>query len=104
MTELTGMAANIKKRCDEARAAGLICKHCGEAIRLTMHGSYHIVSFMTLCRDRNTYVEIEEKTCLYCKEPINWSEIFGWYHGDMRGGWNTSCVDDEHRATFTEED
>lgn len=36
--------------------------------------------------------------CKHCGEKISWSETFGWYHGDIKGGWNTSCEGDESRA------
>lgn len=42
--------------------------------------------------------EITKKQCKHCSEPIQWNDVFGWHHGDMAGGWNTSCADDENRA------
>jgi len=36
--------------------------------------------------------------CKHCGEPIQLTEIFGWIHGELDGGWNTSCEDDRHRA------
>lgn len=36
--------------------------------------------------------------CAHCGKSIQYHEIFGWYHGDMNGGWNTSCEGDETRA------
>jgi hypothetical protein len=31
--------------------------------------------------------------CKHCDRVIKWSEIFGWYHGVMGAGWNTTCLD-----------
>ena len=40
-------------------------------------------------------------SCKHCGRRIKWSDIFGWYHGIIGAGWNTSCADDEHRAEPT---
>jgi hypothetical protein len=41
--------------------------------------------------------------CKHCSKPIYWDDQFGWYHGVMGAGWNTSCADDENRAEPTDE-
>ncbi len=33
--------------------------------------------------------------CENCGAPIEYDEVFGWYHGDIKGGWNTTCKDGE---------
>jgi hypothetical protein len=38
------------------------------------------------------------KNCKHCGESIQWHPIFGWFHGEMGGGWNTSCENDIARA------
>ena len=44
------------------------------------------------------------KHCKYCGKSIQLDEVFGWYHGDIEGGWNTSCEDDQNRAWPTDVD
>jgi hypothetical protein len=36
--------------------------------------------------------------CQHCGKEIQLSSRYGWYHGVMGAGWNTSCADDENRA------
>lgn len=36
--------------------------------------------------------------CRHCIQEIRWTEKFGWIHGHLGGGWNTSCADDENLA------
>jgi hypothetical protein len=31
--------------------------------------------------------------CENCGVEIHYHPIFGWYHGDIKGGWNTTCRD-----------
>lgn len=41
---------------------------------------------------------MHKSICKHCEKPITWDEVFGWIHGVMGCGWNTSCEDDAHRA------
>lgn len=36
--------------------------------------------------------------CKHCGQDIRTTVVYGWYHGTLSGGWNTSCEDDQHRA------
>lgn len=33
--------------------------------------------------------------CENCGVEIHHHPVFGWYHGDINGGWNTGCRDGE---------
>jgi hypothetical protein len=31
--------------------------------------------------------------CIHCDTFIRLDKVFGWHHGEMAGGWNTTCND-----------
>lgn len=43
--------------------------------------------------------ESKEPRCKHCGKVISWTENFGWVHGILGGGWNTTCYDGEGETT-----
>lgn len=89
------------------------CANCGELIyqlaniNSSSDSWRHSKTGYQSCVDSITHARPEEKSdnmqCKHCGKEIKWSSVFGWYHGVMGAGWNTSCDSDAGRAEPTEE-